>query len=171
METSQIADIAQTSAPNYLNNYSVPLFEDTDSGADLVGQITGLNNNGNIYLTMFIYLAVIAVMIAGLLFLRKYLTNRLGTVKNGAYMRILDRIVIAQDKQIVLIELKAKILIVGITQQRIETLSEFSKDEFDIIAQDGNNTGGGAQGNSGGFMQILGSKLKVVNKSDENDKK
>lgn len=171
METSQIVDIAETSAANYLNNHSVSLFENAESSPDIVGQIAGLNNNGNIYVTMFIYLAAIVVMIAGLLFLRKYLTNRLGTVKNGAYMRILDRLVISQDKQIVLIELKAKILIVGITHQRIETLSEFSKDEFDVIAQDVNNIGGGSQGNSGGFMQILSNKLKVVNKSDENDKK
>lgn len=152
---------------NNLNNHSVALFENSESGI-----AADLSSGVNTYFTVFIYLIAIAAVIAGLLLLRKYLLNRLGAVKNGSYMRIVDRLAISQDKQIVMIELKSKILVVGITQQRIETLSEYSRDEFDVIAQNAENSG--MQKYGGGFVQMLNDKLKTADKSnkpDENNRK
>lgn len=180
MENNQIIYYLETVTTNNLNNGSVPLFGDMNSIADIISdstdQVGTLNNAGSMLGQMLVYLIAVAVVIAGLLVLRKYLMNRLGTVKNGSYIRVIDRIVIAQDKQIVLMELKNKILIVGITQQRIETLAELSRDEFDILEQEDNQPG---QKNSNTFVQMLNEKLKTIdnkpnnkshNKSNENDK-
>ena len=88
-----------------------------------------INNGGNFYFTVILSFFSIFLVIGGLLFFRKYLLKRLGNVKNGKYMKIIDRLVVSQDKQIILIETKTRLLIVGITQQRMETLAEFSKSE------------------------------------------
>ena len=169
METNQINDTVETAAANNLNNNPVSLFGTSDSPLDLGGQTEALlNNTGISFGQMLGYLIAVVVVIVGLLFLRKYLLTRLGTVKNGSYMRVLDRLVISQDKQIVLVELKNKILLVGITQQRIEALAEIDRDDFDILEQDSANVG---LKNSGAFVQMLSEKMKTNNKSDENDKK
>ena len=156
-------------ANNGLNNNSTPFSTET-AGVDWGEQTTGavLNNNSGMYGQMLLYFIAVIAVVAGLLFLRKYLTKRLGTVKNGSYMRIIDRVVIAQDKQIALVELKSKILIVGITQQRIETLGELDRSEFDVLEQENPNDLNGKKSSSA-FVQMLGEKLN--NKSNENDKK
>jgi flagellar biogenesis protein FliO len=176
LKINQIIYYLETVTTSNLNNNRVSLFDDADiadTAADSADPLTTINNVGSMFWQMFIYFIAVAAVIAGLLFLRKYLMNRLGTVKSGSYMRVLDRITLAQDKQIVLMELKNKILIIGITQQRIETLAELSRDEFDVLEQDDNQA---EQKNSNTFVKMLNDKLKTVdnkpnNESDENDKK
>ena len=174
METTQIINVIEAVTENNLNNSSVPLFDSIESTVNLAEKTASLNNEGNMVVTMTIYLIAVVLIVAGLLFVRKYLMNRLGAVKNGSYMRILDRLVIAQDKQIVLIELKNKILLVGITQQRIEALSEIDRNDFDVLVQESTDNQDG-QKNSNAFVQMLSEKIRTVdkpdNKSNENDKK
>jgi len=125
-----------------------------------------MNGNGNIYLTMFVYLLIIALLIGGMLFVRKYLMKRLGGLKSGVYMKVIDRLVISQDKQILLIETKSKIIVVGVTQQRMENLSEFSKDELEALDPgekiDGNGTGGNSN-----FWGILSEKFRNNGKDEK----
>lgn len=124
-----------------------------------------INNNGNFYFTLIIYLAAFLLIIAALLYFRKYFLNRLGRAKSGTYMKIIDSLVIGPDKQIILIETKNKILVVGVTPQRMETLSEFSKEEFGAINNGGNDNGDGAyDNNSGGnFLSVLRGKFDFKN--------
>ena len=82
---------------------------------------------------MAFYIVVIVLFIAGMLWLRKYLLKRMSGVKSGTYMKIIDRLAISQDKQVILVEMRNKILVIGVSPQKIETLGEFSKDEFGPI--------------------------------------
>ena len=112
------------------------------------------------------YIAVVLLLIGGMLFLRKVVlknANKLGGVKSGACMKILDRLVVAQDKQILLVEIGNKMLLVGVSSQRVETMAEYRKEEFDGIFDfddtGGNNTDGGGFGNN--FLSILSKKLNI----------
>ena len=111
------------------------------------------------YWLMIVYLALIALFIAGLLFARKYLLKRLGGVKSGAYIKIIDRLIVAQDKHIILIEVGNKILIIGVGPQRMETLAEFSKEEFGDISAGAEDEvfSGGTFGDN--FLSLLKKKL------------
>ena len=130
-----------------------------------------LNNGGNFYFTVILYLFVIFLIIGGFVFFRKYLLKRVGNVKNGTYMKIADRLIITQDKQIILIEMKNKIVVVGITQQKMETLAEFEKSEesFGILNIDvSNNTGN----KNNGFFNLLNEKIKTgFDKLNDREKK
>ena len=101
-------------------------------------------------------------------------------------MKIKDRLVISQDKQIILIEMKNRILVVGITQQKMETLAEFEKsgdsDDFEnfSVADDIeiNNTGDNKLNEfnkNNGFFNLLNEKIKTgfdkLNDKNEKDKK
>jgi len=127
-----------------------------------------VNNSGNFYVIIFYYIFALLIIIGGLIFIRKYLmknVKKLSGGKSGAHMRIIDRIVISQDKHIILIAAGNKILIIGVGPQKIETLAEFSKEEFGDIAE--NN--GGADADGGGFLAMLGKKLNFRDggKNDE----
>ena len=126
----------------------------------------------DLYWTVIVYLFVVAAFIAGLLFIRKYLIKRLGGVKNGVYIKIADRLVIAQDKQIILLEAGNKILVVGIGPQKMETLAEFSKEEFGDISLSGDGTGqdGGSGSFGGNFLTLLRKKLNLKDSGEKNEK-
>lgn len=131
-----------------------------------------LNNSSNLnfFWTMFIYIAVIAFFVFALVFARKYLLKRLGGVKSGTYMKILDRLVISQDKQIILVAAGNKMLVVGVSQQKIETLAEFSKDELgeiSVVAEPEGNAGGSFGTN---FLSLLRKKLNKNDNKNENEK-
>lgn len=128
--------------------------------------VSSLNNGGNFWFTVISYLLFIFIIIGGFIFFRKYLLKKLGNVKSGAHMKITDRLIISQDKQIILIEMKNRTLVVGITQQRMETLAEFEKD-------DKNNKDDRVEeledsGNSSNLRENF--ENNEVNESDENNK-
>ena len=107
---------------------------------------------------IFYYILVLLLIAGGLFFIRKYLmknVKKLGGVKSGAYMKIIDRVVIAQDKHIILLEAGNKLLIVGVSPQNMETLAGFTKEEFGELTACAENTG--AEG--GGFLELLSKKL------------
>ena len=110
------------------------------------------------YWLMIVYFAVIALFIAGLLFARKYLLKRMGGAKSGKYIKIIDRLIVAQDKQMIMLDVGNKILIVGVSPQKIDAIAEFSKEEFgDISAEDQEVSNSGTFG--GNFLSLLGKKL------------
>lgn len=135
-------------------------------------------NGGNFYITVISYLLVVFLIIGGFVFFRKYLLKRLGGVKNGTHMKIIDRLIISQDKQIVLIEMRNRMLVVGITQQRMETLADFDKPEkSDKSEKDEDCENSGNEGTdlfnnkNNGFFDLLNEKIKTgFNKSNDRNK-
>ena len=86
-------------------------------------------------------------------------------------MRILDRLVISQDKQIIMVEAGDKILLIGASAQRVETLAEYPKEEFSDIISDINNNNNNNNNNDNGpgsfggnFLYLLGKKLNIKDK-------
>ena|GEM_PF-2265730 len=130
-----------------------------------------INNGGSLYFTVILYLLVIFLIIGAFVFFRKYLLKRVGNVKNGAYMKIRDRLVIAQDRQIILIEMKNKIVVVGITQQRMETLAEYEKSDesFGVLDTGPDNM---LRSKNNGFFNLLNEKIKTgIDKLNDREKK
>ena len=142
-----------------------------------------LNNNGNSYSVIIMYLLVLFLIIGGFIFFRKYLLKRIGNVRNGSHMKIIDRLIISQDKQIILIDMKSRILVVGITQQKMETLASFDKDEEDEEFKEFKDFGNNEideNNKNNGFFEVLNEKFKAgfnkfndknKNEKDEKDKK
>ena len=94
---------------------------------------TALNNNvgtGDFVVTIIIYFLVLGLIIGGFVYFRKYWLNRVAGIKSGSNMIIKDRLIIAQDKQIILLEVGGKILMVGISAQSMTALGEFKKDDL-----------------------------------------
>jgi len=118
-----------------------------------------MGNDINGYWTIVIYFAVIALFIAGLLFARKYLIKRIGGAKSGMYIKIIDRLIVAQDKQMILIEAGNKILIVGVSPQRMDTIAEFSKEEFGDISANAELAAPNGGTFAGNFLSLLSKKL------------
>ena len=85
------------------------------------------------------------------------MANRVGGIKNGSGMKIKDRLVIAQDKQIIMLEVRDKILMIGISAHSMSALGEFEKDglydEIDGGLPDENK--------KDGFLGILSEKIKT----------
>ena len=135
-----------------------------------------INNGGGtveLVMTVASYFALFALIIVGFIFFRKYMLNRVGGVKSGpgAGMKIKDRLVIAQDKQIILLEVKNKIMLIGITPQSMTALCEFEKDETEeeIALTDEN-----AEENEkkdGSFFGMLSEKMKTGFDSFDKNKK
>ena len=125
-----------------------------------------LNNGGNFWFTVISYLLFVFLIIGGFVFFRKYLLKRLGNVKSGSHMKITDRLIISQDKQIILIEMKNRFLVVGITQQRMETLAEFGKEEFKGFSEVNEF---GNPGNSEVNFISISSEVNETNETNEND--
>jgi len=120
---------------------------------------------------IFYYIFVVVLIFGGLLFIRKYLmknVRKLGGVKSGAYMKILDRLAVTQDKHIILLEAGNKILVVGVSPQKIEAITEFTKEEFGELAGGADDTGA----ENGGFLHLLNKKLNFGDggKSDKSEK-
>ena len=120
---------------------------------------------------IFYYIFVVVLIFGGLLFIRKYLmknVQKLGGVKSGAYIKIIDRLAVTQDKHIILLETGNKILVVGVSPQKIEAITEFTKEEFGELAGGADDTGA----ENGGFLHLLNKKLNFGDggKSDKNEK-
>lgn len=116
-----------------INNNTIPTQPYTQGNS--------LNNTGNPILSAIIYIVVIGVIIAVLLYLRKFILKKNSAAKNGAYMKLIDNLVITQDKQVVMIELDKKIIIAGVTPSQINTLDIIDKTELKSLPQDDSTTG------------------------------
>ena len=134
---------------------------------------TALNNNaglGDLFFTIAIYFIVLALIIGGFIYFRKYMLNRITKIKSGTGMKIRDRLIIAQDKQIIILEVRDKILMVGIGAQNMSALCEFEKNElYDGAEPDGQASGSPAENSN--FFSILTEKIKAgFDNSDKNKK-
>jgi len=120
---------------------------------------------------IFYYIFVVVLIFGGLLFIRKYLmknVRKLGGVRSGAYMKIIDRLAVTQDKHIILLEVAGRILVVGVSPQKIEAIAEFTKDELGESAENAALSGS----ENGGFLYLLSKKLNFGDggKNEKNKK-
>ena len=136
------------------------------SPGDLASGAGKINNSGNFYFYAVYYFIAVLLIFAVLFFLRKYFMRKLGRVRSGAYMKIADSISVGREKQILLIELKNRIIIAGVTRDKIEMLTELSKEEFGTLDDINNDSENLNEGND--FMSVLKNKFNFKNKK-END--
>jgi len=109
-------------------------------------------NEGYGWNTVWIIIIMIAVVI-GAYFTTKFIAKRSGRVARGRHIDVIDRMNIARDRQILLIEVAGKVMLIGVTNQAVNILETFDKDEFDTATeQTGQTAGGGAFGKMMGFF-------------------
>jgi flagellar biosynthetic protein FliO len=88
------------------------------------------------FLPLILGLVIICVMLLGFYWLLKKFAGKTNRFSNGRYARIIDRIVLTQDKQIQLVEIGDFVIIIGISASSISLLSKIKKDQLKLLEQD-----------------------------------
>jgi len=78
----------------------------------------------NFWTTFFYVLVMVAVLVA-VYFVTKYISKKGGRFKSR-YIRMIDCIMVGRDKHVALIEVGDKTLLIGITNQSIQTLADIN---------------------------------------------
>jgi flagellar biogenesis protein FliO len=123
-----------------------------------------LNNNvgtGDLIFTIVIFFLVMGGIIGGFIYFKKYMLNRVTGIKNGSSMKIKDRLIIAQDKQIILLEVRDKILMIGVSAQGMSALGEFERDELYDMIDAGDELTDADSNRKDSFLSILSEKIKT----------
>lgn len=165
-----------------LMNLSAPASEPTasapESGAGLNNNVKSLfgggsdsvNSGGNPVMIVIWYIVIILALVAVLFFIRKFLLKRVKSFGSGKRMRVADRIMISQDKQIMMVELAGKMMIVGVTGHAVNQLALLNKEECAELPEDENNSFGNILSDKiGAIKRQSGSKnnLPDVKNNDE----
>lgn len=98
----------------------------------------GLNNLGNFLGSLFMPLLGVALIIALAYWSTKWLSKKAQGITSGNYITVLERVVIGQDKLLVMIELNKTVYLLGIAGQSINTICSFdanSMEHRDLPAQ------------------------------------
>jgi len=101
--------------------------------------------------------------VVAILFFTYWATRRIGSMSApafssmGKHMRIVDRLVLAQDKQIVLAQIGERWCVIGISPNGIQLLLELTQEETALWQAD---TANATQAASGGFGEILRQTLR-----------
>ncbi len=87
------------------------------------------NDTGGFFSVIFALL-----MVVGILFLAYYVTRWLGkrtTIQSGSqHIKVLDRTFIGQDKCILIVNIKGRVLALAMTSHAVEILCELNADDF-----------------------------------------
>ena len=83
----------------------------------------------SIWSTVTLFAVMIAVIV-GAYYVTKLISNRTPHLAKNKYIRILDRLPVAKDKQILLLEAGGRYFLVGISGQSIQTIGELSREEI-----------------------------------------
>lgn len=78
-------------------------------------------------------LGLIAVLLAVLLlayYATRYIGKKSGGLTRAAHMRVKERVVLAKDKSVVLLETKNKYYLIGVTGQNIGLIAELDREEL-----------------------------------------
>lgn len=92
------------------------------------------------FLPLILGLIIICVLLLGFYWILKKWTAKTSRLSSGKYAKIIDRIPIAQDKQIELIEIGDHILVIGISPSSINLLYKIKKDQLKLLEPDIPNT-------------------------------
>jgi len=68
----------------------------------------------------------------------RFISVKYTKLTSGRYLKVIERVALGQDKSLVLINIKAKIYLLGVSGNGINIVSEFNEDEFPAISQAGN---------------------------------
>lgn len=78
----------------------------------------------NEFWTTFFYIVVLAAVLVGAYFTTRFISGKSSKMLKGRYIQIIDRMPLGRDKNVVLIEVGDKTLLVGVTNQSINTLGQ-----------------------------------------------
>lgn len=78
----------------------------------------------NEFWTTFFYIVVLAAVLVGAYFTTRFISGKSSKMLKGRYIQIIDRMPLGRDKNVVLIEVGDKTLLVGVTNQSISTLGQ-----------------------------------------------
>ncbi|MGE5495266.1 MAG: flagellar biosynthetic protein FliO [Burkholderiales bacterium] len=78
----------------------------------------------NEFWTTFFYIVVLAAVLVGAYFTTRFISGKSSKMLKGRYIQIIDRMPLGRDKNVVLIEVGDKALLVGVTNQSINTLGQ-----------------------------------------------
>lgn len=88
-------------------------------------------NDGYGWSTIWLILIMVAVIV-GAYFTTKFISKKSGRMMRGRYINVIDRLSVARDRQILLIEVAGKVMLIGISNQTVNILETFEKDEVDF---------------------------------------
>ncbi len=108
---------------------------------------------------IFSLLAVFALILAFVLFLKRFVYNRGGSNLTNGLIKIINTTFIAPKKSIYLIKIVDKILVVGVTENQMQTLAEFSEEEIPQYINETRKTGASAKQFSS-YINLLLDKMK-----------
>ena len=121
-----------------------------------------LNNSmdmGGFVFTIVIYFLVLGLIIGGFVYFRRHMRTRVYGARSSSGMKIRDRLVVAQDKQIIMLEVRDKVMLIGISAQSMSALGEFEKDELYDKADESDS--GDGDGRKESFLGIISEKIKT----------
>ena len=90
------------------------------------------DSTGSTLLLIFVLLLVIFAAY----FTTRYLSVKGGNLMKGKYMLVKDRVVLAKDKQILLLQVGTKHIVVGVTPQAMQHLGTVEDGELQPLTQD-----------------------------------
>lgn len=88
---------------------------------------------------IFTFVAAAAIIYLSYL-CSKYIGKNMNKSSSSKYMRLIDQIVLGQDKHIAVIEVSDKYLLVGVTAGQINILTEFQKNELEPLMKESAGT-------------------------------
>ena len=106
--------------------------------------------------TIWSTIALLGVMVAviiGAYFTTRLLSNRSNQLIKNKYIHIVERFFVAKEKQIMLIEVGGKFFLVGVSNQGINVIGTFDKDEIETETLE--NEDQSKQGFVGFFMNAI----------------
>ena len=112
-------------------------------------KLTGLSFSSDVLPLIFSLVAIVFVLYLCYLF-SKFVAKKVNHVSDSNNIKVLERVAIAQDKGLAVIEICGKYYLIGFANNNIEILKELDKDElkFPQSAIKGN------------FLEILNSTMK-----------
>jgi len=133
--SKQIKNIIEPELENLFSNFSIfnenEIKSDSLSTAYLNPDITVLPNFTDMILKSIFSLSVVIVLIIGfVMFIKKFVYNRSGSNISNGLIKVINTTYIAPKKSINLVKIMDRILVVGITENQMQTLAEFKEEEI-----------------------------------------
>ena len=104
------------------------------------------DSTGSTFLLIFVLLLVIFAAY----FTTRYLSVKGGNLMKSKYMQVKDRVVLAKDKQILLLQVGSKHIVVGVTPQAMQCLGTVEDGELLPVAPEPQ-----PDGNMQSFKEVL----------------
>lgn len=89
---------------------------------------------GDWWPTVWVIVVMLAVIL-GAYYTTKYVSSKGNRLMRGKHIKVVDRMAVARDKQIILVEVADKYLLVGVTNQAVNVLETFDKEELSNIQE------------------------------------